>query len=390
MGLPSSLKMIAQDQSLPTSALKITKVDAYAVSIPFRSVADCGISPFVSSQATTTAANKTLIRIVCEGGAAGWSEIPTKLPPALTVSLIETELTSRILGLSALQPQEIFDRTRFSIGRDRIETSLFAAGLEAACWDAVGHALNVPVYDLLGGQSRTSIPACYYMGILSNEEAASLAHWGVKNGYRATKLKIGLNLTADEARIRACREAGGKDLEIRVDANQSMSRDQAVHFLHQVESLGLQYIEQPLPIGAYEDYRALRKQVSTPIAVNEDCFLPNGLSQAIHAEAIDAAVVDLDSSGISGLMEFAEIADQASIPLAHHCSFYLGIKTAAVLQTTSTRVIFSYAMDTVYPFLVDDILKQPLCIREGEFVVPDGPGWGIEVSMDKVDRYRVG
>lgn len=381
---------MAESQSLRAGSMKITKIDAYAVSIPFRPVDECGISPFISSQATTTGANKTLIRVVCDGGAAGWSEIPTKLPSALMLSLIETELAGRVIGLSALQPQEIFDRTRFSIGRDRIETSLFAAGLEAACWDAVGHALNAPVHELLGEQFRTSIPACYYMGILSNAEASSLALWGIENGYRATKLKIGLDLKADEARIRACKEAAGKDLEIRVDANQSMSRDEASSFLARIDSLGLQYIEQPLPIGAYEDYRALRRQFSTPIAVNEDCFLPNGLSRAIHAEAIDAAVVDLDSSGISGLIELAEIADQAGIPLAHHCTFDLGIKTAAVLQTTCTRPVFSYAMDTVYPFLLDDILEQPLCIQDGNFVVPDGSGWGIEVSMDKVEEYRVG
>jgi L-alanine-DL-glutamate epimerase-like enolase superfamily enzyme len=369
----SKLEQIACSLSIATDDIQIEEVRAYPVSIPFRSIEEGGISPFVSSQATTTSAKKTLIRITCGDGITGWGEIPTKLPPGIVVSLIEEELAGRVVGMSALYPEEVFNRTCFTIGRDRIETSLFAAGLEAACWDAVGQALETPVSDLLGGKTRSSIPTCFYMGIMSDAEATALAQWGVENGFQAVKLKIGLDLRADERRIRACRASGGETLEIRVDANQSMSRDRALHFLQSIESLKLQYIEQPLPIGEYEDLRILRSLVNTPIAVNEDCFVPGGLEHAIRADAIDAAVVELDSSGISGLMKLAELADRASIRLAHHCAFDLGLKTAAVLQTTSTRSVFSYEMDTVYPFLVDDILEHPLCIRDGKFIVPDGP-----------------
>lgn len=59
----------------------------------------------------------------------------------------------------------------------------------------------------------------------------------------------------------------------------------------------------------------------------------------------------------------------------------------SVLQTTSTRDIFSYQMDTVYPFLIGDVLEEELRIKNGQFTVPRGAGWGVDVDMARVEAF---
>lgn len=88
-------------------------------------------------------------------------------------------------------------------------------------------------------------------------------------------------------------------------------------------------------------------------------------------------MVDMESlGGIGELQKAAYLAEAAGVPLAHHCAWDMGVKTAAVLQATSALPAFQLAMDTTYMSHGADILSAPLVISEGSYLVPEGPGLG--------------
>lgn len=177
-------------------------------------------------------------------------------------------------------------------------------------------------------------------------------------------------------------------LAIRVDMNQGYEMHDALRYCRSVEECGIQYVEQPIAVNRLSDYVSLRQRSSTPIAINEDCYIPGNLAAAVKAGAIDAAVADLESSGgISELIKLGHFAEIAGIPMAHHCAWDLGVKLAAILQCTCTLNAFSLPMDSTYIAHDDDILTEKIKVHDGCYDIPNGPGLGVEVDEEKLRFY---
>lgn len=196
-------------------------------------------------------------------------------------------------------------------------------------------------------------------------------------------------MTEDIRRAFWLREAAGENVEIRVDMNQAYRMNQAVRYMNAVEPCRFQYVEQPVRVRMLSEYRQIRSRSSTPLAINEDSYIPGGIWEALRCSAADALVVDMESlGGIGELQKAAHIAEAAGIPLAHHCAWDMGVKTAAILQATSALPAFQMAMDTTYTAHGGDILSRPLVVSDGNFLVPEGPGLGVEVNEEALQEYR--
>jgi muconate cycloisomerase len=93
------------------------------------------------------------------------------------------------------------------------------AGLEMALWDTLGKSVGLPVYKLLGGAVRNFVPTKFSLSGLEPERATELAQWAVDQGFRAMKVKVGIEPGSDVARMRAVRAAIGPNVRLDVDAN---------------------------------------------------------------------------------------------------------------------------------------------------------------------------
>ena len=93
------------------------------------------------------------------------------------------------------------------------------AAVEMALWDLAGKALGVPVYQLLGGRVRDVVPTKMMIGAFDLPRVRSLAEQFLAWGVRCLKVKVGLDLEGDIARVRAVRELAGAEIPITVDAN---------------------------------------------------------------------------------------------------------------------------------------------------------------------------
>ena len=386
-----------------TDAMQIESVTAYPVRVPLVDLEDGGIAPYVTNHNDLTDVDRILVEVETDEGVTGWGEMRVFLSPEVTASIIEDGIAPLIEGHSPLET-ETFRRQLFI---EYTNVDLFFAAVEIACWDIVGKVVDRPVYELLGGwtapqtESRERHPShdaqqevdvAYCLGILPPAESRAKAAEVRDAGYDVLKTKAGRDWREDVARIEAMHDEVDDDLVFRLDPNQGWTVDQAIRVGAKLDAAGihLQYMEQPIRVDNHQSLVALRQRTTQPIGPNEDTYITHNLRKLIEAGALDVAVVDMTpAGGITGLRQLAAIADDAGIPMAHHCAFDLGVRTAAILHAVSGIPGFSLPIDTTYYAWEEDVIKDPLTIEDGSMPVPDGTGLGVSVDRDAIDRYRV-
>ncbi len=367
--------------------MKITNLTAYPVKVPLVPIGKGGISPYRASvnPVGVEYTRKTLVRIETDDGIDGWGEYHSIFPSEVMRNLLEMEVGPKIKGMDPFSTQKLLDTCRFNVSAQLISSAYLASGVDVACWDIIGKALEKPIYLLLGGKVRESIEIAYCLGILDHSTTRDKIEQIISEGYRHLKVKVGLDMEFDIERLCMIRERVGHEVSIRVDANQAFSPVGALQFLKRVEDLNLEYIEEPIRIASFSMLASLRRRTKTPIGINEECYVPHSLFQAIKEDAIDIAIFDLGvAEGISGLKRIDGLGQEANLPFAHHCSFDLGITTAAIIHGVSSAPGFRYPMDSTYYAQDGDVLETPLEIRSGEFHTPKGSGLGINVDREKV------
>jgi L-alanine-DL-glutamate epimerase-like enolase superfamily enzyme len=152
----------------------------------------------------------------------------------------------------------------------------------------------------------------------------------------------------------------------------------------------LQYLEQPVRIDSFGTYKRLQERLQTPIVVNEDMYHSRNLYHLARKDAINVAVVDVvPAGGLLALKKLVGIAAEASVSVAHHSAFDLGIKTAAVVHLAASTPSINLPSDSVYYALTNNVIESPFEIEDGAIEVRDAPGLGITMNEDEVDRHRL-
>lgn len=368
--------------------MKITDIQMYPVKIAVKPIEDGGIAPYKGSKdaAGTSSVTSAIYKVTTGEGIVGWGEMNMILSLRLTRTIMEDVLKPAVIGQDPFNINGIKKRIN-SLYNPDINMLHFFSGVEMALWDIMGRATNKPICELLGGPVRTGAPIAYAMGIMDEKQTASKVEQIKREGFKTIKTKGGLDVVYDINRAKMMRKIAGDDIDIRVDMNQAYNFIDAVSYLRGVQDCRLQYVEQPIPVNCLEDYRMLRQRSAVPIAINEDCYIPGGLFAAIKRNAVDAAVVDMESiGGISELVKLAHIAEAANLPLAHHCAWDMGIKTAAIVHCACALDAFKLPMDSTYPAHGEDILQRTMDIKDGCYTLPNGSGLGIEVDENAVKR----
>jgi L-alanine-DL-glutamate epimerase-like enolase superfamily enzyme len=228
------------------------------------------------------------------------------------------------------------------------------------------------------------------MGIQSYERAGEIAAYYVEQGFPALKTKAGADIEEDVAMVRGVRDAVGDRIRLRIDPNQGYSREQSLELARRLEEYGLEYLEQPLPETPLSDAAWLRRQTTTPIALNESVVGPASVIEIIKADAAAFILPDTHiAGGLQPCVDIGRICEAAGIPCIMHCGHDLGPKTAAMVHIAASCRAYSMANDSTYYGLEDDILTERIPIQRGRIAVPRTPGLGIEVDPEKLQQYRV-
>lgn len=303
------------------------------------------------------------------------------------------------------------DPLRTEAVREVLETVDLHGGrpwaVEVAVWDLVGRALGQPLWKLLGGRSER-LPAYASTGeLVAPRERAERCVALVEQGVRAVKIRCHhADWRDDVAVVRAVREAVGDALAIMVDANQGwrMPGDRearwdvatAAQCAGALEELGVYWLEEPLRTDDVEGYAALRRRTSVRLAAGELVRQQHEARDLVALGGVDVVQADvLFVGGIGGCRRIAALADLNGRAWSPHTwSNGLGFLAnlhAALAFSTVPFVEVPYDPPAWGPERRDWLLPEPVAIGpDGCVAPPPGPGLGVDVDLEGLERWRVG
>ena len=350
-----------------------------------------------TSQGTFGAVSIVLVEIRTADGFAGYGECLGRFGARAYAELINEVFAPRLLGQSAFDIRRLWQQMRASLtGRAGGMLVEAIAGVDIALWDVVGKALGQPVHRLLGGEGRAQVD-CYASSVnwASLDVMEAQALHVVSLGFQAIKIKLGQPVArAIEAATRL-REAVPPHVRLSVDANWAYSLDEAVAVGHALQRLGYWFFEEPIVPEDVAGYAQLRRTVSVPLAAGESDYTVAHASELLRERLV--AIIQPDvarAGGISETRDIATLAQAFHVGYAPHVGWSGAVCVAASLQLAAAMPAFvSFECMFIANPLRDELATQRVGaaqdLIDGRLAVPQGPGLGIEINWDAVQRYRI-
>jgi muconate cycloisomerase len=330
------------------------------------------------------------LELTTDTGLTGWGEVSDIEPDDTPKDIKEYQATlaAFVVGRDPFDAQRLhhdlgehFDVRNSSLAR------YTACALDMACYDLQGKATGRPVYDLLGGAVRKDVTVSWVAYI---REDLALIRDEIKErvaqGFRAFKLKVGVDIDLDEQRLAVLRTVAGPDANLKVDANEGWSVADAPRYIRRLHKYRLSGVETPVPRKDPAAIAAVRKQVEVPILehVNDVQY---GLA-LVKADAVD--VFNVATTGAGGLWyarQVVALAQAAKLGVLLGSTVEMGPGTLAQLHLAATVPNLTLPSDLIGPGMYqDDVLTRPLTYRQGKLDVPSGPGLGGEIDRGKLRR----
>ncbi len=362
--------------------------------------------PFAFSMGWVHRRSSMIVELITDDGVIGWGEALCHglQPPEIAATIVQTALKPLLIGADPFDVdalwERMYNRTRPFGQKGAVPNAISA--VDIAIWDCLGKALGKPVHKLLGGSYRTSVQP-YATGFYRREggnypaEAMAEARRHLGNGFTAMKLKIGFGLEEDIAYVNSVREAVGPDAKLMVDANHAYNLGTARRLLKAIEPARIHWFEEPISPEDIDGYCELKNLTDIHLAAGENEFTKFGFRDWISRRAVDILQPDLCSAGgFTECRKISAIAQAWHMPIVPHV-WAGGIGLAASLQFIATLPPAPLALHPIEPMLEYDQSTHPfrhdlifgaISMRDGRVAIPDGPGLGIEVNRDVLERYR--
>jgi galactonate dehydratase len=328
-----------------------------------------------------------------------------------TYHMVQT-LGQRIRNQSPLNVHRLFEQLRKSGVFGGVFIAVLSA-IETALWDLAGKALNVPVYQLLGGKFRDRIrvyvdTALYQTKLPRPEQFAESASNAAKMGYTAVKFDLDqandpnkydqFNWTAGPAELQrmvdqmtAAREAVGPNVDICADMHARYDYPTGQQVAKRMEPLNLMWLEEPVPAENVDALKLIADETSTPICAGENVYLAHGFRRMLEMGAVDIIMPDLQKAG--GLGEGQRIANLANlyyVPFAPHMvASYVGAMAAAhVCASVPNFMILEWQtyFDT-NPMYKEIVSYDGPQVDKGYITVSEKPGIGVEINEEGMRKY---
>lgn len=354
--------------------MKITEIHIGQLSIPL-------IRPFITSVRRTECVDDVVIMIKTDRGMVGYGSAAST--PAITgdstesiIQAIQSILGPQLIGRNISELNLLLQMNHQNIEKN---TSAKAA-IDIALHDLFAQYCGLPLYQVLGGH-KNSINSCITISVKTNQEMMVDAIDLVKQGHKTIKIKLGLDPMEDLERVRAIRQAVGKDITLLVDANQGWSCDDALKIISSFKryQLDIPMVEQPINGQDLLNLKTIRDQVDCSIIADEACFSPQNALDIAKMNACDGVNIKLmKSGGIANAQAIYHIAKTAGMNIMVGCMLESPIGITAVASFAISKPDILYA-DLDPLFLIRDNYVLGGAQRSGsKIVLADKPGMGIE------------
>ena len=363
--------------------------------------------------------NPVLVKVITDAGIHGVGEAAVAYgsgAPA-AAAMVKELAEGFVLGKDPFNIEalwsEMYDHTFWAKGGGTI---IFAAisALEQALWDIKGKALDVPVYELLGGRVRDKVRV-YANGwsfrATRPGEFARDAERVIKDGYTALKLyplatpqmdahghirhvsQRSIDRAAENlavARVKTVREAVGPDIDLMLDMSAELTTDAIIRLGRKLEEYDIMFLEEPVDPFDPEALKKVSEQVRIPIAVGERLYTRYGFRRILELRAADILQPDVGNTG--GILEAKKIAAMAEVYnmriQPHTCAS--PVSTAAALHLDAC--IPNFLIQELYPYRIPEHFQivdhaPELDVKNGFLSISDRPGLGIELMEERVKAF---
>jgi D-galactarolactone cycloisomerase len=341
-----------------------------------------------------------LVEVRTDEGVTGYGEAIARAGGEATRAAVESLLGPVITGadpanIEGLYRLMIAQLRRFGHAGGIVVEAI--SGIDTALWDIAGKVAGRPIRDLLYGAGRRTVPVyASSVYLAETDEMVAQAREQVAAGYTTVKLKAGHAAAdggkhTDVAKLAAIREAVGPDIALGVDANSAYDAADAVWVARKLEELDMCFFEEPVHPDDIEGYARVRSLSAIPLAGGETFFLLYGFNNYLSRGLLDVVQPDLARcGGITGARHVATLAQAHRVRFAPHTGFSGGVSHLAALQTAAAAAEL-WLLEYMF---IDNPLRDifvggyPKPVN-GVIDVPTGPGLGLELDLDLVDRYTV-
>ncbi|MGE0725190.1 MAG: enolase C-terminal domain-like protein [Alphaproteobacteria bacterium] len=334
-----------------------------------------------------------IVRLTTDEGIQGWGEASPWVVFTGTAeacaSGIDVYLRPVLAGADPFRMNEIMERCAHAlVGHPEAK-----AAIESALLDIVGKATGQPACNLLGGRVRDTIPLSCSVADPDFEADMDWVKARIADGIRIFKVKTGfLDHAQDLRRMERLRSDLPADTDLRIDYNQGLQPWDALAKVRDMERFRPTFIEQPVPRPHRHALAEIARAIDTPIMADESCFDPEEAIECVRMGCADLfAVKIMKAGGIRRAQAVAEIGAAAGIACYGGTMFEGGLANAAGAHLVGATENISLGAEfyTARFVLAEDVLAEPLAIRDGATVVPTGPGLGVVVDEAKVRKYAV-
>lgn len=345
--------------------------------------------------------NWVLVKVITDQGVFGWGDATNSSSP-LAVQGAVTEISRFCIGKDPLSPRLVWEEMFIALNLPVRGVILSAiAGIETACWDILGKALDVPLYRLLGGKVNERIRAYangWYKGPREPSFFAERAAEVAALGYRALKFDpFGANyriLDAAERRlvlslVRAVKDAVGPDLDILIETHDRLTVPEAIRVAQDLNDLGVTWMEAPVWAHDVAALTKVAESTTMRIVAGERFTSLRAFADLLACGRIDVIQPEyIELGGVARLVQSAAIAEAYQATIAPHNARSPLSTAVNVHVDTAVRNVF--VQETFNDFHVDwarDIFEGLPIVSDGHFTASDAPGLGVNVNEREIRKH---
>ncbi|MFC1898954.1 mandelate racemase/muconate lactonizing enzyme family protein [Chloroflexota bacterium] len=368
--------------------MPVVSVQANTVVVPLE------VPPAISTRALLNR-EYTLVRIENSEGQTGYGFCygGSKAGHISTIAVRDL-LREHVIGKETGQMEEIWDdmyRDSLLHGRRGLVLRAISA-IDNALWDLYGKEKGMPLYMLLGSEKKETVPAYasggYYINGKTNDDLANEVKGYVDSGFKAVKIKVGMLSAWEEAlRVKACREAIGPDIPLYLDANNAWPDVvTAMKSIRLFEEYNPGWVEEPVLPSDLKASAEIASLTEIPIATGEIEATRWGFEEIIYRKA--ASILQTDAAVCGGITEWLKITDIArasNIPIAPH--WFADLHAHLVATDSNVKFVEFFTDTSILNFM--RLLTKSIKARDGELILPQEPGLGIEFREDLVEKLSI-
>ena len=364
--------------------MKITAVEAIPFVIPYS-------KPLKFASGEVHAAEHVLVRVHTDDGVVGVAEAPPRPftygeTQAGILAVISGIFAPQIVGLRLTEREVVNARLARTVGNPTAK-----AAVDMAIWDALGRTLELPVSELLGGYTDR-MRVSHMLGF--DDPAAMVAEaerMRDSYGISTFKVKVGRRpVSLDTAVVRALRDRFGSAVELYVDGNRGWTAAESLRAMKEMADLDLLFAEELCPADDVLGRRWLVGQLDVPFIADESVPTPADVTREVLGGSATAISIKTARTGFTQSQRVHHLAEGLGIEVVVGNQIDGQLGTACAVTFGAAHPLTARRAGELSNFLdmSDDLLAEPLRIRDGHLQTPAGFGLGVDIDPEKLARYR--